>query len=230
MYLNFQAEEAAKKGQKATYGRFYQIKHRHADGSPTSREAEEQIVKFLFIYLFLYYYIFNNNDIKIKLLICLCVQARIEAAEREIAESQGDNVDPTASLRAALGPQEHPGRVRGMGFGARPTVVYGRSGDPGSAQSTASSQPSTSGPIRGGAEFEAQMRERLTHEITERVTDQVYDRLDSWVHDANSTLERIQRMFDPDRSPLRVPLPPRPPKQPRNRSPEHQDDDQPPAA
>ena len=141
--------------------------------------------------------------------MCTVQKARIEEAEREIQESQGDNIDPTASLRAALGTREHPGRVRGMGFGARPSVVYGRAGAASSAQSAAAGHASSSASVMSDPVYETRMREQLTQEIT----DQVYDRLETWVDSTNSVLDQIMQRVDPGGPPIRVPgLPPRPPR------------------
>ena len=77
--------------------------HRHVDGTPVSEEAEAEI-------------------------------ARHDEATRRVMEmqatqeSQGDTSNlfyALAEIRSVMGAQEHHGRVPGLGFGARPTQVFG---------------------------------------------------------------------------------------------------------
>ena len=89
-------------------------------------------------------------------------QARIENTEAELRasqtpESQG-SVNPMAPLKAVVGPVEHPGRVRGMGLGARPSMVYPRQGS--------SSAPGPSGSRRPPAgDFEAIIAEKVAEQV-----------------------------------------------------------------
>ena len=53
-------------------------------------------------------------------------KAQAEQRKSQAQESQG-SVEPTAPLKAGLGLVEHPRYCRGLGLGARPSIVYGRS-------------------------------------------------------------------------------------------------------
>lgn len=105
----------------------------------------------------------------------LYVQRRVEAAaaavrQRETqagesqgetqGESQGDIISSLVAIQQELGTREHPGRVRGLGFGARPSRVFGRSSRA-AYEGGSSSQPSTSRYEEERAELERQRREML---------------------------------------------------------------------
>ena len=104
--LSSQQEDAAAKGIKTNIYRDFLLQvYLHADGTPVTQRAAEEIVG-----------------------INVAAERAAErlAASRASAEAQDESVDPldeVVVLREEIGRRDHSGRVRGLGFGATPTQL-----------------------------------------------------------------------------------------------------------
>ena len=83
-------------------------------------------------------------------------------------KSQG-SVDPTAALKAGVSPVEHPGRVRGFGLGARPSMVYGKASSFGVGTSGSSRPPPEAVEAMIAEKVAAQVAEQLDDKVAEKV-------------------------------------------------------------
>lgn len=172
-------------------------------------------------------------------------------------------MDSVACLQAALGSGEHPGRVRGLGFGARSTRVYGCAKEASSSQASPN-QPSSIGARmvdldyedRLRAQLRGEIREQMREEMREQITEEweqlrvekeqlrkereqlskereelrekrediegcIHDVLGKWIQSANNALQQAG---------VQLPLPPRPQKKRRQRSPRSEPDEQQPSS
>ena len=85
-------------------------------------------------------------------------------------------MDSIASLRVALGSGEHPGRVRGLGFGARSTRVYGCAKEASSSQASPN-QPSSIGARMVDLDYEDRLRAQLRGEIREQMREEMREQM-----------------------------------------------------
>ena len=78
--------------------------HRHQDGTPVSEEAEAQIAQ--------------HNEATRRVL-------EMRSAQESQGEASSNPFNALAEIRSVMGVEERHGRVHNLGFGARPSQVFG---------------------------------------------------------------------------------------------------------